>query len=311
MFTHLNRSLILTGTLAPPILVNSKDVIRPTKYSVQMNEDININHMYIQGGPGKSVGEFQKKFISGGMTFNFRYTEANVLEQGLIDLLNAAQNHNSLVTLSTYLAPYATSLTAENPPYIGSTNSVILDTCVVESLTITAKPDTIVEADFQIKGQTDFANTVTVPLPPDDTNIYRKINWNDCFFSRGGSQLENAIEVQLKITKEIDQRYFLMTYGTTDRFDRPYSTGVKSVEVSFKIVEHITSLFDIFTYSFGGFYDNMNFTGNFGPLRFNIPNTIMKISVQSLSSEIIERTTEGFYRLTPITPETDNFLFSI
>jgi hypothetical protein len=311
MFTHLSRSIILTGTLSPPIVVNSSDFLKTTKYSVQMNEDININHLYIQGGPGKSVAEFQKKVISGNIGFNLRLSEANLLEKAVIDLINAGQNYNSLVTLTTLLLPYNAGITAETPPYITSTNSLVFDTCLVESLTIVAKKDANIEIDLQIKGQTDFANTAPITVPSDDSNIYRKLNWYDCFFARNGSQIENATEVEIRITKEIDQRYFLMTYGTTDRYDRPYSTGVKSIEVSFKIVEHITSLFDIFTYSFGGFYDSINFSGNFGPLSFNIPNAILKISTQSLPADIIERTTEGFYRLTPITPETENFFFSL
>ena len=309
MFTHLNRSVILTGVLSPPIIVNSSDLLKTTKYSVQMNEDININHLYLQGGPGKSVAEFQKKIISGGISFNLRLTESNVLESAVIDLLNAAQNYNSVLTLTTFLLPYNTGITAETPPYITSTNSFVFDTCLVESMTIIAKEDANVDVDIQIKGQTDFANTSSITIPSDDNNIYRKINWYDCFFSRSGSQMENLKEVQLKITKEIDQRYFLMTYGTSDRYDRPYSSGVKSVEVSFKIVERITDLNDIFTYSFGGFYDSMNFSGNFGPVSFNIPNTVMKISTESLESGEIDRITEGFYRMSPLTPETQNFLF--
>lgn len=311
MFTHLNRSVFLSGTLSPPIIVNSSDVLKTTQYSVQMNQDINIDHLFIQGGPGKSIAEMKKKVISGGISFIPRINESNTLEKSFIDLINSSQNYNSFITLSTFLLPYNAGITADDSPYISSTQSLVYDTCLIESLSITAKADSPVEVDLKIQGQCDFDNVVPLVLPPDTTELYRKINWYDCFFQRNGSQMENVTEVEIKIIKGIDQKYFLMIYNDPQRYDRPYSTGVTSVEVQFKIVEEITSIFDIFTYSFGGFDENINFSGNFGPISFLIPNSVLKVSVQNLPSGKISRTTEGFYRMNPRTPNTNNFLLTI
>jgi len=88
MFTHFNRSVFLTGVLSPPILVNSNKPIRTTQYTVQMEQDINIDHLYMQGGPGKSVAEFQKKIIRGSINFFPRLSENNTLEDSVIELIN-------------------------------------------------------------------------------------------------------------------------------------------------------------------------------------------------------------------------------
>ena len=220
MFTHLSRSVFLSGTLSPPIIVNSSNVLKTTQYSVQMNQDINIDHLFIQGGPGKSIAEMKKKVISGGISFIPRINESNTLEKSFIDLINSSQNYNSFITLSTFLLPYNAGITADDSPYISSTQSLVYDTCLIESLSITAKADSPVEVDLKIQGQCDFDNVVPLVLPPDTTELYRKINWYDCFFQRNGSQMENVTEVEIKIIKGIDQKYFLMIYNDPQRYDQ-------------------------------------------------------------------------------------------
>jgi len=316
MFTHLDRSVFLTGTLSPPILVNSNYPLKTTDYSVQMDMDINMDHLYMQGGPGKSVAEFQKKVIKGSMSFFPRLSESNSLESSVIELINSAQDYKSSFTLTTFLNPYNEDLTAEGSPYTYTTNSFVFDVCVAEKLKLVAKREGSVKITIDVIGQTDFDNTAPLVIPPDDSNIYRNLSWYDCFFTRSGSQLENAHEIEINIIKEVDQRYFLMSYCTMDPnnpvgIDRPYSTGVKSVAVSFKIIEHITSIFDIFNYSFGGFYEGFNFSGNIGPIQFSIPNAVLKISSQNLTPTIIERTTEGFFRMAPNTPDTQPMVFTV
>jgi len=316
MFTHFDRSVFLTGVLSPPILVNTSKPIKTTQYSVQMNMDINIDNLYMQGGPGKSVAEFQKKIVKGSMSFFPRLNESNVLEDSVIDLINASQDYTTAFTLTTFLNPYSTEITGNSFPYVANTNSFVFDVCVAEKIILKAKKDASVEISVDVIGQTDFDNTVPLVLPPDDLNIYRNLSWYDCFFTRTGSQIENAHEIEISVIKEIDQRYFLMSYCDMDPdnpvgIDRPFSTGVKSVSVSFKIVEHVTSVFDIFNYSFGGFYEGFNFSGNIGPIQFSVPNAVLKISSQNLTPSIIERTTEGFYRMAPNTPDTQPMLFTI
>ena len=53
--------------------------------------------------------------------------------------------------------------------------------------------------------------------------------------------METLKEFELKIEKDIDQKYFLFPYSDPTRYDRPYSSGVKSVTVSFKYVEQVTN----------------------------------------------------------------------
>lgn len=314
MFTHLTRSIFLTGVLSPPILVNSSNPIRTSQYSVQMSENINIDHLYMQGGPGKGIAEFNKKIVGGDIKFTPRITEANTIDPAMVELINSAQDYKSSFTITTFLLPYDTGLTANQEPYRFSVTepySLVFDTCVAEKLTLRAKKDGDVEATMSIKGQTDESFTTPLSPPSEDTNLYRNLSWFDCYFARQGSQIENLHEIEVSVVKTIDQKYFLMTFGDPTTFDRPYSTGVKAVEVNFKIVEHITSVYDVFTYSFGGFLDGFNLSGNFGPISFSIPNAVLKISSENLTPDIIERTTEGFYRLIPNTPETADFLFQI
>jgi len=316
MYTHLNRSVFLTGVLSPPIIVNSLYPIETTQYTVQMNMDINNEPTFMQGGPGKAVGDLSKKVIDGSMTFFPSINENNVLPDAVIELIQSSQDYKSSFTLTTLLNPYNTDITASSPPYIYTTNSLVFDVCVTETFTITAKRDGAVTININVKGQTDVANLAPVSVPNDDTGIYRNLSWQDCAFQRQGSQMENVHEVEITIKKEIDQRYFLMSYCDYDplnpvAYDRPYSTGVKSVNVSFKFKEEITNVFDLFSYSLGGFLDGMNFSGNFGPINFEIPNALLKVSTEPNPADIIERTTEGFYRMAPNTPDQPNFIFTL
>ena len=316
MYTHLNRSVFLTGILSPPIVIDSINTIHTVEYSVQMKQDININQLYIQGGPGRAVSELKKKVIEGSIKVIPGISESNTLEPGVNNLIDFSQDYKNYFSLSTFLLPYNTSLTAESPPYIASTNSLVFDICVLEKLTISAKKDNDVEIQADIKGQTDVANTSPLTYPSEDLNIYRNLTWYDCFFERDGSQLENVYSFDMTVKKEIDQKYFLGTNcgGPSTSFvgiDRPYSTGVYAVSVNFKLVEHITSLYDIFSYSFGGFYNDINLDCRFGPIRAYINNALLNISSQNLPGGVIERTTEGFFRMAPDNPENSGFLFSI
>ena len=316
MYTHLSRSVFLTGILSPPVVINSLNTIKTSEYSVQMKQDININRLYIQGGPGRAVSELKKKVIEGSIKVIPRISESNTLEPGVINLIDFSQDYKSFFSLSSFLLPYNTNLTAESSPYIANTNSLVFDVCIVDQLTISAKKEGNVEMQIGVKGQTDIANTSPLTYPEEDLNLYRNLTWYDCFFERDGSQLENVYSIEITIKKDIDQTYFLGTNcgappNTFVGIDRPFSTGVSAVGVNFKIVEHITSLYDIFSFSFGGFYNDINLDCRFGPIRAYITNALLNISTQNLSPDLIERTTEGFFRMSPDTPENSGFLFSI
>jgi hypothetical protein len=86
---------------------------------------------------------------------------------------------------------------------------------------------------------------------------------------------------------------------------------VKSVTVSFKYVEQVTNIFDVFSYSLGGYDMSAGLSGNFGPISFTIPDVLLRISTQYLPSGQILRTTEGFYQMNPLTPDTNNFLLNV
>lgn len=312
MFTHLDRSLLLTGTLSPPILVNSTHVLKTSSFGVLMTQEININHLYMQGGPGKTVSEFKGKNVSGNISLFPRINESNQLESGVLDLISAAQNYREYVSLTSFLLPYNSTITPDNDlPFISSTNSLVFQYCLIQEITIKGNSKGDISISFGILGQTDDENTTSINLPNDETSVYRKLSWLDCYFERNGSQMENIVEFELQIKKELHQPFFLVPAADIDRFDRPYSTGVKSVEVNFKITENLSNLFDIFTYSLGGWFMDINFSGNFGPINFLIPNALLKISTQNETPDLITRITEGFYQMRPDTPETNNFLLTI
>jgi hypothetical protein len=313
MFTQLTRSIFLTGVLSPPIVVNSSYPLKTLEYSVQMSQDINLGPLYIQGGPGKAISEFKIKNIKGSISLNPRITQSNTLESAVEELINAGQNYKEKISLTTLLIPYNPNVTWDTEPFNYESDivrSLIFDTCVVEKTTITAKENEDFKISYEIIGQVDEPNADPVNFPQEENSLYRKLTWFDCFFSRDGSQMENVYSVEISCVKEIDQPFFLFPYATDERYDSVFSTGVKAVYVTFKYVERITSIFDLMSYSFGGWKDGINFSGNFGPISFQIPNAVMQVSSQSLPSGIIERTTSGFYRLIPNTPDTENFLFS-
>ena len=170
MFTHFDRSVFLTGVLSPPVIINSSGLLKTIKYSVQMSQDININNLYIQGGPGKAIASMQKKIVSGDIEFFLRINESNVLESAVTTLINSGQDYTSSVTMTTALMPYNSGITAETAPFIASTNSFVFDTCVIEKTTINAKKDGSVIVSIKVLGQTDLPNTSVIPLPADDTN---------------------------------------------------------------------------------------------------------------------------------------------
>lgn len=310
MFTHFDRSVFLTGALCPPVMVDSSQPIKPQEYSVQTSQEINVEHLYIQGGPGKGVSEFNKKIIQGGLQLKLRIKENNQLEDAIITLLNNAQSVEDCFTLTTLLQPYNPDITAESEVFsTGATETFLMDTCLVEKTTITMQSDSPCSINTTIIGQNNSETPTSYVFPVEDTNIYRDLTWYDCSFYRNGSRMENLNKVVITITKNIDQPVFLMTYGTSERFDRSYSTGVKAIMVEFEFTETVTSLLDIFTYSFGGNKD-MEFNGTVGPMNIAIPRTIVKISSQNLTSKGITRTTSGFYKLRPNTPLSNNYLVS-
>ncbi len=313
MFTHQDRSIFLTGVLAPPIMVNGANPIKTSSYSVQMQQEINMNPMFMQGGPGKTISEFKGKSVSGDIAFYPRINESNALEDGILDLISVGQNYTEYLSLTSMLIPYNTTITPDNDTaWIPSTNSVVFQYCLVEVITILAKkePESIT-ITVKITGQTDDENVAQINLPNDENSLYRKLTWKDCFFERDGSQMENATEFELVIKKEIDQTYFLVPYTDQERFDRPFSTGVKSVEVNFTVKENLTNLFDIFKFSLGGWETDTSFSGHFGPISFNIPKCLMKISTQNNDKGLLERKTSGYYQMRPDTPDTNDFLISI
>lgn len=319
MFTHLNRSIILTGNLAPPIIINGSDPLRPLSYSVQMNQSIDLGPLYLQGGPAKWSSNFKNKNVEGSLSIYPRITQNTILETGAVDLISAAQNYNNPISLTTLLIPYNPKITASSSVFNISSSeiySLIFDTCLVKKFTIKVSENEDVKIDCEIIGQVDEANSEPIPsannpINYEGLNLYRQLAWFDCFFQRNGSALENVSEVEISITKDIDQPVFLFPAGTTKSFDSVFYTGVKSLYVSFKYKERVTSVFDLFNYSFGGWLDGANFTGNFGPISFSIPNALYRVSSQQLSGDIIERTTEGFYRMEPNTADANNFLFTI
>ena len=311
MYTHLNRSAYLTGVLSPPVIVNGSNLLITQSYSVQMHQDINMDNTYLQGGPGKAIGDFKGKNIQGDISAYLRYDEASGLEDAVIDLINAAQNYDAYVSLTTFMLPYNSGITAETFPYVYTTNSLVFDTCVVESFTISVKSEGYVELDFKIMGQNDTDNNVPINLPNDVQEVYRRLTWYDCSFSKSDSALENLMEFRLTIKKELYQPYFLIGSCTPDRYDRPNSTGVKSVLVEFEMVEAITTGFDLYNYVMGGYQDSGNLAGNFGPISFNITNILFNISVIQLSPELLVKKTSGFFRLNPLDPTVHNFLLTI
>lgn len=311
MFTHFDRGVFLTGDLCPPVMVDTNQPLKPQQYSVQTNQDINLDNLYMQGGPGKSVSDFNKKIIKGGVQFKLRLKENNLFEDSVINLLTNAQSVEDCFTLTTLLQPYSPTITAESAVYSnGSDKTFLMDTCVVESATITIQDTAPCSVDFNIIGQNNSETPTNIAFPPEDTNLYRDLTWVDCGFYRNGSRMENLTKAVFKIIKTIDQPVFLMTYGTSDRYDRSYSTGVKSIGVEFEFTENVTSLVDIFSYSFGGNDKTANFNGSVGPMNVTIPETIVKISSQNLSETVIQRVTSGYYRLMPNTPFTNGYLLS-
>ena len=309
MYTHLDRSVYLSGALAPYILVNGIHQFKSSDYGVQMVEEINIDNVFLQGGPGKSVSEFEKKIISGNIDFPLRVKENGQLEDGVEVLLNCGQNYKTYCSL-TSIVPYTDTITSEGSAYISNSNSLVFDVCLIETTTIKVSKDGNVNVSLTVLGQVDDPNTAALAAPVDLSELYRTLSWYDFFLTKNGSQMENLFSFEIKIIKELDQQLFLFNqYDADIRFDRPYSTGVRSVKVEFIITEHITSLLDIFNYSLGGYDSSADFNGNFGPLLFTIPKTTLKISSQQQSSKIIERITSGFYQMRPDTPDNPQFLF--
>jgi hypothetical protein len=319
MFTHLDRSVFLTGVLSPPIIINGSDPLRTLSYSVQMSQNINLEPLYLQGGPGKSVAEFKNKNIEGSLSINPRIGQNSTLETSTLDLISAAQNYTTSFSLTTLLLPYNPNITAYSDPFTinySEIYSLIYDSCFVKKITISVSEKEDVKISCDIIGQVDNSNSGVIPannnpINYEENNLFRQLSWFDCFFSRNGSQMENVYEVEVSIIKDMDQPIFLFPAGVNNIFDSVFYTGVKSLLVYFKYIERVTSVYDLFNYSFGGWLDNANFAGNFGPISFNIPNALYKVSNEQLPDGEIIRTTEGFYRMSPDTPTYTDFLFSI
>lgn len=299
MFTYLNRGVLLTGVMSPPVIVNGSNPIRTSSYSVGMKMNINMTEGYIQGGPVINISDFNHKVIEGSINFPLRVDGNGQTELGIDQLINNATTVNDSITLQTLLLPYQSEITGESNPYKASNNSLVFDTCVVSDITFEAEnsKDNFVQISANIMGQNDTDNIVATVPNFEESELYRKISWNDCLFYRNNSQLTSLKKIKLNIKKKIGQEFFLMTYNEDERYDSPYSTGTKLITVSFELEEQVYSVFDNFNFSLGGYDNNYNLVMKFGPYQATINGAFLDISTSNLSSKEIIRTTKGFLNI--------------
>ena len=113
----LSRVQFATGLLIRSVKVNG-DYLLVDNCTINQTQEIDMNKLYIQGGPGRAIANIGAKKFTGELSFPIRVDRDNVLEPAVRTILQHAENPMYSLTLDTNHMLSYLGITAEN----GGTN---------------------------------------------------------------------------------------------------------------------------------------------------------------------------------------------
>ncbi len=297
-----SRVQFATGLLIRSVKVNG-DYLLVDNCTINQTQEIDMNKLYIQGGPGRAIANIGAKKFTGELSFPIRVDRDNQLEPAIKTILQHAENPMYALRLDTNHMLSYLGLTAEN----GGTDSnalLTLDQMVLKSLSINASVDDVIKVSASFEGMIDVRSDSDYAVPNENHVMGRSLTWGDCDVSRYQSSMRSVSNFTLQINNEIETPSFLMPYEAsgTGRTDQIALIGVKEVKWSGEFSEFLRVGSELDTHIHGGWMVNENLQFNIGPVSALYTVPLFEIAELPLTSKILTRKTKWNAMISPAQP---------
>lgn len=279
-----SRMEVATGFLIRHVRINGNPIFID-RFDVQPKQEIEVK-WYIQGGPRASIANIGKKWIEGQMSFPVRVDRDGLLPQAIRDILiNSEYPIESLRIDTNHTLSYM-GITAENG---GSDDNTLLslDDVVVRSCTISISPNSEVKINVNFFGTID-TNIAGNYITPEDTEIGRKLTWNDCDASRYSSAMRTVSLLEFTIENTIEDAVFL-TAMDEQRSDQIKLFGVKQCKWTGRYEEILRLGAETENFFHGGWKVGENVKFDFGGIKFFTRVPLFEMTEQPLTASMIVR----------------------
>lgn len=305
----LTRAQFATGLLIRSVKVNGQYLL-VDNCTINQTQDIDMNKLYIQGGPGRAIANIGAKKFTGELSFPIRVDRDNQLEPAVKTIFKHAENPMYSLTLDTNHMLSYLGLTAENG---GTDNNALLtlDQMVLKSLSISASSDDVVKVSASFEGMIDVRTNSDYAVPNENHVMGRSLTWGDCEASRYQSSMRTVSSFTLQINNEIETPAFLMPYeGTgTTRSDQIALIGVREVKWSGEFSEFIRVGAELDSQIHGGWMVGENLQFDMGPITALYTVPLFEIAELPLTSKILTRKTKWNAMISPAQPMRQGGLF--
>ena len=220
------------------------------------------------------------------MSFPVRVDRDGLLPQAIRDILiNSEYPIESLRIDTNHTLSYM-GITAENG---GSDDNTLLslDDVVVRSCTISVSPNSEVKINVNFFGTID-ANITGNYITPEDTEIGRKLTWNDCDASRYSSAMRTVSLLEFTIENTIEDAVFL-TAMDEQRSDQIKLFGVKQCKWTGRYEEILRLGAETENFFHGGWKVGENVKFDFGGIKFFTRVPLFEMTEQPLTASMIVR----------------------
>lgn len=306
----LSRIQFATGLLIRSVKINGSYLL-VDNCTINQTQEIDMNKMYIQGGPGRAIANIGAKKFTGELSFPIRVDRDNILEPAVKKILEHAENPMYSLTLDTNHMLSHLGLTAES----GATDNnalLTLDQMVLKSLTISASSDDALKVSASFEGMIDVRTDSDYAVPDENHVMGRSLTWGDCDVNRYQSSMRSVSNFTLQINNEIETPSFLLPYevaGTT-RSDQVALIGVKEVKWTGEFSEFLRVGAELDTHIHGGWMVNENLQFNMGPITATYAVPLFEIAELPLTSKILTRKTKWNAMISPAQPMRQGGLFT-
>jgi hypothetical protein len=306
------RAQFATGLLIRSVKVNG-DYLLVDNCTINQVQDIDMNKLYIQGGPGTAIANIGAKKFTGELSFPIRVNKDNVLEPAVKTILQHAENPMYALTLDTNHMLSYLGLTAENG---GSDNNALLtlDQMVLKSLSISCSVDDQIKVSASFEGMIDVRTNSDYAVPDENHVMGRSLTWGDCDASRYQSSMRSVSNFTLQINNETETPAFLIPYdgtgSTTSRNDQVSFIGVKEVKWTGEYNEFLRVGSELDSHIHGGWMVGENLQFNIGPITATYTVPLFQIAELPLTAKILTRKTKWNAMISPAQPMRQGGLFS-
>jgi len=306
----LSRIQFATGLLIRSVKINGSYLL-VDNCTINQTQEIDMNKLYIQGGPGRAIANIGPKKFTGELSFPIRVDRDNILEPAVKKILEHAENPMYSLTLDTNHMLSHLGLTAENG---GTDNNALLtlDQMVLKSLTISASSNDALKVSASFEGMIDVRTDSDYAVPDENHVMGRSLTWGDCDVNRYQSSMRSVSNFTLQINNEIETPSFLLPYevGGTTRTDQVALIGVKEVKWTGEFSEFLRVGAELDTHIHGGWMVNENLQFNMGPITATYAVPLFEIAELPLTSKILTRKTKWNAMISPAQPMRKGGLFT-